>query len=74
LSTNAVAGDTPADAAAKGFLADLNEALWLLDEVQQAPKSTFEYATRKADHIKEFQRVLYRLHVVLAGWEEIHRT
>lgn len=62
--------DTVADDCAEGFLAELDKALWMLDEVHQAEELAFAHATRKADHIEDFRRILYRLHLVLADWEE----
>lgn len=64
------AKDTVADDCAEGFLADLDEALWMLDEVHKAEELAFVHATRKSDHIEDFRRILYRLHLVLADWEE----
>jgi hypothetical protein len=63
------AHDTVADDCAEGFLGELDEILWLLQEIQQAEENAFEHATRKADHIEDLRRLLYRLHVVLTAWE-----
>lgn len=63
-------GDTVADDVAEGFLGELDEALWIFAEVQAAEENTFAHATRKADHIEGFRRLLYRLHLVLVDWEE----
>lgn len=65
-----IADDTVADDCAEGFLAELDEALWMLDEVHQTEELAFIHATRKADHIEDFRRILYRLHLVLSDWEE----
>lgn len=62
--------DTLADDCAEGFLAELDEALWMREEVQRAAEHAFRHAARKADHIETFRRVLYRLHLVLTDWEE----
>ena len=64
------ADDTMADDCAMGFLGELDEALWILTETQEAGENAFAHATRKIDHIEEFRRILYRLHVVLADWEQ----
>lgn len=64
------ADDTVADDCAMGFLGELDEALWILAETREAGENAFAHATRKTDHIEEFRRVLYRLHVVLAEWEQ----
>jgi hypothetical protein len=64
------ADDTVADDCAMGFLGELTEALWILDEIQEADENAFRHATRKTDHIGEFRRVIYRLHEVLADWEQ----
>jgi hypothetical protein len=63
--------DTVADDAVEGFLSELDEALWIFEEVQAAEEHTFVHATRKADHIEVFRRILYRLHMVLVDWEEV---
>ena len=63
--------DTVADDAAEGFLSELDEALWIFEEVQAAEENCFVHATRKADHIEDFRRLLYRLHLVLVDWEEV---
>lgn len=63
--------DTMADDAAEGFLSELDEALWIFEEVQQAEENTFVHATRRAEHIEDFRRILYRLHLVLVDWEEV---
>jgi hypothetical protein len=62
--------DTVADDAAEGFLGELDEALWIFEEVQVAEENAFAHANRKADHIEDFRRLLYRLHLVLVDWEE----
>ncbi|MCW2941407.1 MAG: hypothetical protein JWN00_4392 [Actinomycetia bacterium] len=64
------AHDTVADDCAEGFLGELDEALWLLDEIEEADENAFAHAARKADHVAEFRRVLYRLHLVLTDWEQ----
>jgi hypothetical protein len=64
-----VADDTVADDAAEAFLSELDEALWVLERVQRAEETAFEHAARKADHIEDFRRLLYRLHLVLSEWE-----
>jgi hypothetical protein len=64
------ADDTVADDCAVGFLDELDETLWLLGEVPVAAASSFAHAARKADHIEEFRRLIYRLHVLLACWEQ----
>jgi hypothetical protein len=66
--------DTSADETAMAFLNELDEALWLLTDAQQVPMNTFERAARKAAHIADFRRLLYRLHVVLAEWEQQQST
>lgn len=62
--------DTVADDAAEGFLGELDEALWIFEEVQAAAENSFAHANRQADHIEAFRRLLYRLHLVLIDWEE----
>jgi hypothetical protein len=62
--------DTIADDCAEGFLGELDEILWVLGDIQQATENQFQHATRKADHIQDLRRLLYRLHLVLTGWEE----
>jgi hypothetical protein len=64
------AADTVADDCAMGFLGELDEALWVLEEMYEAAENAFAQATRKTDHITDLRRVLYRLHVVLADWEQ----
>jgi hypothetical protein len=64
------ARDTLADDCADGFLGELDEMLWVLQDLQQAEENHFRHATRKADHIEDLRRLLYRLHTVLTGWEE----
>jgi hypothetical protein len=68
------AHDTVADDCAEGFLGELEEVLWLLQEIQQAEENAFEHAVRKADHIEDLRRLLYRLHLVLTAWEEVAAT
>jgi hypothetical protein len=62
--------DTMADDAAEGFLSELDEALWIFMEVQEAEENSFPHAARKAHHIEGLRRLLYRLHLVLVDWEE----
>jgi hypothetical protein len=62
--------DTVADDAAEGFLSEVDEALWIFTEVQEAEENSFPHAARKADHIEDLRRLLYRLHLVLVEWEE----
>lgn len=64
------AADTVADDCATGFLGELDEALWLLEETHEGAENAFAHAARPADHIADLRRVLYRLHVVLADWEQ----
>jgi hypothetical protein len=66
--------DTVADDAAEGFLSELDEALWIFAQVQEAEEHSFSHAARKADHIEDLRRLLYRLHLVLADWEEVFAT
>jgi predicted Zn-dependent protease len=68
------ARDTTADDCAEGFLGELDEILWVLQDVQQAADVHFRQASRKDDHIQELRRQLYRLHLVLTGWEECAAT
>jgi hypothetical protein len=63
--------DTVADDAAEGFLSELDEALWIFEEIQQAEENTFAHAARQAEHIEAFRRILYRLHLALVDWEEV---
>jgi hypothetical protein len=63
--------DTIADDAVEGFLGELDEALWIFAEVQEAEEHSFAHAARKADHIEDLRRLLYRLHLVLVDWEEV---
>lgn len=62
--------DTVADDSAEGFLGELDEALWVFTEVQETEETSFAHAARKADHIEDLRRLLYRLHLVLVDWEE----
>jgi hypothetical protein len=66
--------DTVADDAAEGFLSEIDEALWIFTEVQEAEENSFPHAARKADHIEDLRRLLYRLHLVLVEWEEAAAT
>ncbi|MGI8330575.1 hypothetical protein ACRYCC_11470 [Actinomadura scrupuli] len=68
------AHDTAADDCAEGFLGELDEILWVLQDIQRAEDNHFRQATRKTDHIVELRRLLYRLHRVLTGWEEAAAT
>jgi hypothetical protein len=65
-----MADDTVADDCAMGFLGELDEALWVLEEMHEAAENAFAHVARPADHIADLRRVLYRLHVVLADWEQ----
>jgi hypothetical protein len=64
------ARDTVADDCAEGFLAELEEALWLLEQNRQAEEFAFAHAMRKSDHVEDFRQILYRLHLILSDWEE----
>ena len=68
------AHDTAADDCAEGFLGELDEILWVLQDLQRAEDHHFRQATRKTDHIVDLRRLLYRLHRVLTGWEEAAAT
>jgi hypothetical protein len=68
------AHDTSADDCAEGFLGELDEVLWVLQDVGQAQENHFRQAARQTDHIQELRRLLYRLHLVLTGWEECAAT
>jgi hypothetical protein len=59
-----------ADDCAMGFLSGLEELLWALEETQGASEIAFRHATGKAEHVREFRRILDRLHVVLVAWED----
>jgi hypothetical protein len=71
---NRTARDTVADDCAEGFLSELDEILWVLQDITQAEQNQFRLATRKTDHIEDLRRLLYRLHRVLTGWEECAAT
>jgi hypothetical protein len=63
------AGDTVADDCAMDVLGELDEVLWLAEEFTAGGENSFRHARRKAEHVREFRRVLHRLHMVLAAWE-----
>lgn len=62
--------DMIADDCAEGFLTELEEVLWVMQEMQRADEHAFRHSVRKADHIEAFRRVLHRLHLVLTDWED----
>ena len=64
------AQDTMADDCAEAFLGDLDETLWLVEEMYEVEEQAFAYATRQAEHIEDLRRLLYRLHLILVEWEE----
>lgn len=62
-------GDTPADDCAMDLLGDLDESLWIYDDVRRADGHAFRHARRQDDHAEEMRRILYRLHRILVDWE-----
>jgi hypothetical protein len=65
------ADDTVADDTVEGFLDALDEAMWILDRAGEVEETAFAHARRQADHVGELRRILYRLHLVLADWQEV---
>jgi hypothetical protein len=64
------AHDTLADDCAESLLSALDEALWMAEEMYETEEHCFAHASRQAEHIEDFRRLLYRLHLILVDWEE----
>jgi hypothetical protein len=64
------AEDTVADDYAMTFLSELDEVLSIVEEIQGVRENAFGHAVRKDEHVRDFRRVLFRLHVLLATWEQ----
>ncbi|MBO2447013.1 hypothetical protein J4573_07925 [Actinomadura barringtoniae] len=62
-------GDTLADDCAMELLGDLDESLWIYDDVRRVDGHAFRHARRQDDHAEEMRRILYRLHRILVDWE-----
>jgi len=51
------------------LLGDLDESLWIYDDVRRNDGHAFRHARRQDDHAEEMRRILYRLHRILVDWE-----